>query len=602
MEDIKTTPRKYLWFSALIILIIRIIPILFLQSINISTDEYTVISMAAKMAGYDWSSTMRPHLYYGYVLSVIYSFLFEFDFLINHPSMLFQAMLMCNAAIATLGYIFIYKTVNMLNCLCDVSNLQKTILSMSVSLLPTIFLYEKNATNETIYFFFSYVSIYLLVSLHYSNYHAVLKESLLAITAIMAYVCNGRGITIVAVIIIVEVWLLAKKSKKIQHFFAFFISLILIYYIQKYIKDIVVDIFFSEGASNLSEASYVSNILDSFISVKGWVIIFLNFICTNLAYILGTHGLGLLCLISIPELYTYYKKDTQLMLIIGCTLLLFLSNIYLTGLQFPAIYESLYTSIINGDAFAATSRIDKLFYDRYISVVYPYVILLLSLVIIKFETVQLRKFFYINLCLILLSIILYIEFILGRIDSTEAAIINSPIVSAFLLDFYNDAKFGIVKGQNIIWLLIYTIVINFVILIVIKWKKQATNGILLCISVIWILYLNVTQLIPRSDYYYNMVNHSIVEEIKKCLADGIDITFYSDSTCDYLYQMQMPNYSVKQTNIEELLTETDSNIMVLDYIQIQEAYDSIGLEYIIKEIGGENVFLAGYELINYYMH
>ena len=77
VEDIKTTPRKYLWFSALIILIIRIIPILFLQSINISTDEYTVISMAAKMAGYDWSSTMRPHLYYGYVLSVIYSFLFE---------------------------------------------------------------------------------------------------------------------------------------------------------------------------------------------------------------------------------------------------------------------------------------------------------------------------------------------------------------------------------------------------------------------------------------------------------------------------------------------------------------------------------------------
>lgn len=185
----------------------RVIPIFFMKSINISTDEFTVIGMAAYLAGLDWTDVIRPQYYYGYPMSIIYAPIFFINPLLKYPIILYRLCLFINALLGMLNTWIIYKLLFRLN-----SNTKtKSVLWLTLiySLAASSVAFEKVLTNETLLSLCFNLAIYISISfVDNCKKRNIINSLILGAISVLAYVINGRGIILFAMILVL--WLIMK--------------------------------------------------------------------------------------------------------------------------------------------------------------------------------------------------------------------------------------------------------------------------------------------------------------------------------------------------------------------------------------------------------
>ena len=234
----------------------RAIPIFFMKSINISTDEFTIIGMAAHLAGLDWTSAIRPQYYYGYPMTFIYAPIFLLKPLLEYPVLLYQLCLFINALLGLLNTWVVYRLLLKLYG-DDKSNKMVLWLTLIFSLATSSIASEKVLTNDTLLSVCFNLAIYLCVGFtKYFKKKNIINSVLLGAISLLAYAVNGRGIILTGMIIIL--CLIMKAFHKTYHLYisAYLLSISGFLFVHSKIKAYYVATFFTSENIQVANSGF----------------------------------------------------------------------------------------------------------------------------------------------------------------------------------------------------------------------------------------------------------------------------------------------------------------------------------------------------------
>ena len=547
---------KFLFILVLfVIILIKIIPCFFIKSINSTTDEFTVIGTAAHLAGLDWSGTVRQSLYYGYVTSLLYTPFFKIPFLVARPQLLCRCLLLVNSAISICNFILIYKSVSII---CKEKNIGKrTILFIAslISIMPTLNAYEKQLTNETVYFFCYTVVFYcLLKEITVKSKISILYVVISGIFSVLCYATNSRGLTLIFIATLSQIYIL-KVTKKLYYPLIYFLVLILFVIIHKYVKG---EVSIVHATTNtISNTGMISELISLFTTVDGLKRLAIGFVGIGTASTIGTFGIIFFVFIGFVN---YLRKkefsDVENITIIF-SIILFAASFVLSLAGLPLEYKKLLSAISTGIPYA-TQRGDKLFYDRYVSVSYPF-FTIMFVIWLKKKLIPITKktaLVYITISLCLYK--LFVSLILAHLKGTFL-LSASPILGQLISLTSEDYRFF--SFTNTHFAILIALLLIGVLYYILNTDKKFLP-ILYLYFILCFIYIISFQVIPKSDYFSSIVNQQALEYTDS----HPDTVIMASTDDDYLYQFNaMEKTIISRTNMDYIYKLDDNtNVLVLD--------------------------------------
>lgn len=590
----------------------RVIPIFFMKSINISTDEFTVIGMAAYLAGLDWTDVIRPQYYYGYPMSIIYAPIFFINPLLKYPIILYRLCLFINALLGMLNTWIIYKLLFRLN-----SNTKtKSVLWLTLiySLAASSVAFEKVLTNETLLSLCFNLAIYISISfVDNCKKRNIINSLILGAISVLAYVINGRGIILFAMILVL--WLIMKIFRKTYYLYIcpYLLSIFGLFLVHFKIKAYYLGTFFTPTNMNVANSGFDEyiEILIKFFSTNGLLALFIAVIGLLYTLTFSSYGFCIILLfvtigifiskkVKRQTRHAYFESPCNMelyVLIILCFFFILLS-IGISVVHFGNFFYDMSTKIKGGEIHV--NRADRMFYSRYTSTIKPLIIVFGIYIVEKIEKQYRKKLFLISFMFIFLLCILFQAINAPLIDNISYASSNSPELSIILTNLHEDFKYGTVKAERFIFTSIIIIILtSFYYICYLKDKTKVFKICFTCINITMGFLLLTEFLIPRSEYYYNIPNKNIITYLSDIYKETSDITFITDGTEDYLYQMHLPK--VKIINWDTTAIETYNELIIVNYDRYELTLpENLFYEVVINLSTEEKILVKGNKTIEYF--
>lgn len=220
---------------------------------TIIPDELNPVGIAAKLAGYDWSTAIVNYKnYYGYGQSIFYTPLLYF---IDDGIILYKSMIILNSFFLSFIPVIAYYITKIFFDIKDKKSL--FLITMASSLQPGYLILSKYAWNETFVplLFWLVLLFFCRCYLNSENSKKNVLDSVgLASSLIYGYAVHGRFLAIlVATIMIIVIYRIVFKKSMINNI-AFVFTLIIAYFIDKVLKK-----YFLENVWLVNDASELRN-------------------------------------------------------------------------------------------------------------------------------------------------------------------------------------------------------------------------------------------------------------------------------------------------------------------------------------------------------
>lgn len=594
--NITKLKHKYLYFTLAFIFVIEVIPIFSIDSLTVDSSEYNIIAIAAGMSGLDWKSTINSNYYFGYLTSILYFFAFLFKPLLKSPVLLYQSFLFINVCLSVFTTFLLYKLLLIINKHCLNEKLIAAICIVASMLMSKLTL-SKSATNENFYILF-YYPVFLIILLNILKKENGTKHSILiALSLVGACANNNRGLILVIIVFVTYFLFRLVKKERIIKIIPFCITLVLAYILHMILKNYFVINFFQnpEQMNNDNPSGLFHNLI-KLLNFSGMKMIFMCTIGWIYNFFITTYGIGsIFIVISVMVVKDFFfnkvKKFTDLE---HCTVIMslgFLMGSILLGCLF--YYNSFYDMLNFIDSKLAVTRVDKLIYGRYISTIKPIIVSFTLFFMFKYNKLKLKKIGR-YACLLMYFFCKTASVYIGtRMDGKRYASTDIGEFAIFLQNFQKNPKYGIAE-QNIIYFisLLFIIMLIMIVILWVKNNKRLLMSIIMSVHLIIYYFIISICVIPKSDYYYGLVDNNLVNCIEYISGVHEETPIYINSNA-YLYQFNCPDANIRPLNWEKVVMD---NNYLIKMNQVNENLKNVSDIYKIEQ---SNLYAVGSDIKNY---
>lgn len=436
MEESKLIKRKEdiaLAVFALGVIVLRLFYISRTNGPFIYADEMGYWSHAAHITGNTWAGVMNGMGWYsfGYSLWLALTFLFSHNMVV-----MFHIAVFMNALMSLVTFVIAYRICTRL--LENYSRILCGLLAFAVTSFPTYIFYSYTALSETLGNLLVWLLLYELVSLEEKPHWW--KGLVLGATALYAFMVHNRllVLAIAVALCLILLWIVKKVDWKVLLAFIFATCICALFYVwmKKYLGTMVVQNQVVEAAAvsvTQGTANTFGQVFKKFESIfKSNSIIYALFsmigqVWQSLASTYLLLGVGFIYCVE-KVISNLKEKDKITMFLYP--LLAFLGMVCLSTIAFSGCD----LSPIEGKV-----RMDYAFYGRYNECIFPMLILMALVMMIR--GVRHEKIWYgiVLVCFLGLSAVMY-----GRLHGIENGYLN--IVSAVGIHMFHWlGEFSVVK-------------------------------------------------------------------------------------------------------------------------------------------------------------
>lgn len=510
-------------------------------------DEFTYGSIAAYLAGYNWSDVTSLGSYYssGYSILLVPLFiLFKSSYVIHKAAIVFNALLLTGSFI--LSY----------NCgrkiYSDINKIYLMITCFIIVIYPNCLVQSNIAWSEILLYFLFWCCFRVIIELHYQPTSKLCI--LLAFFLAYMYLVHQRCLGVVAAVTIIIVGMRITKKINNKQIISFIIILTLGLFFQYFIKNFFQGELWSHSELiQINDYSSQANKIAYLFKIEGLKNL-IKSICGKLFYIgIGTYTVGFVGLF-----YLFYDilKNLKNILYKRFDNLFWINSFILLSFIGALAICSLY--------YIMPDRIDQVIYGRYIEYIFG-PLLLVSLLNIS-KRPNLKYFLFSALILAVLSYVVKrnLSYVTGYIGLQSSAITMFMKKNYTALDVYRAYFASISIGILFFLLISYTK----------RFKYIATTGALLLLSVCW--FYN-TELLLKNIVNYAQEKYSelwkFTEYINKYDIDEDVVFVYSNGVDEFRNQLSMIiQYDLKDKQLD-VINENEIDNVITDTVFIKNNSD-----------------------------
>lgn len=535
---------KYFVILIVFLVCFHVICNLGVKIISFSSDEFIPLSIAANYAGLDWSHARPYDYYYGYVTLIFCIPIFKIPFIYKNTFLLTQCLLAINSTFHIIMSAILYKSI----ILFDKDELKRREIAL-ITIISTcmlqVFVIGMGIQIESLFCLSFVIVFYVLLKLLQGNYRKY-EIILMAFFSCVAYVNNSRGIVlIISSVITLFLFSTIEKSER-KVFLIYFISLIGLLIIHKYILKPSYMVFFVDGAANTDSSSLIKKMM-AIVTKLDYFIAYLKLIIGWIwALIVSTYGLILVSFIMILTewINTIRERREKEFLSLLFVLLNFCGTFVLASVFAIETSKKLLNMIDKGN------RADLLIYVRYMvcvltfSIAIGLVIYLKSNIFDKYTS---------KLCfLIFVDVLgkLFYIYVANPINGIRYGVNNSVFLAMIQQNFQDTYRYGNIISDRF-WFAQIIMMISVILIFILKHKKKLFLSFFS--SVIIFTCIIYTKQIPvnRSNYYNNVIDKELIEYCNN--NDGQSI--YISNSLAYVGQYLLPDKVVyyDEINTQDIL-------------------------------------------------
>lgn len=561
----KTDTNKinyYLCVKSLVFILI--IVVVFIKSINLkmpgtTVDEFGYMSYAANLSGWDWTSIMKYHPFYGIGTSLLWVpifFLFSGD-----SGLIYQSIVVFNGVLLAGSFLISEKSAKIL--FPDISYKKRLLTCTAILFYPAYIFYTQVAISEILLYFLFWLSFYYILKL----LQTPRTRDVIALAIIEGYMLlvHLRTVPVIAITVIFMVYLCYRKhiSWKKCVLFIFLIGMsVLVWYFLK-----------SNYYSNLGEINSINqrntqfNIIEQFELIFNNLFSYIERMGTRIFYFLCTGGI-----VFWSAILYLLKEVTREIRKIRKKELIDISSIWLYLLVI--IFVNFFVFVLQG--FGTPSRLDVVVYGRYVeNLMGP--ILLLGVYCISTK----QNWSSIAVHIYLLFVILLTPFVLYQMEESATNIFAIDSAVGFGAFFTYDMEnlsidFALLKTIcSVIFFNLMCTIINKIgqhKKIPFQIKKCVRYIPIICVICFWI-YLELS-----AESQFNSKRSALFDEYTN-IAEQID------GDKDIVYVRQNNSDDCTSAKYLQYLME-DSSIEISNYDDIK--WDKIADKIILYKENGEH--------------
>lgn len=549
--------------SCLIIILAAGFHVSELTTIHVLFDEFGYTATAAYYAGYDWSSVAGHSAYYGYGYGLLLSLIMRLTQ--GNMALYYQIGIGMNILMLIGSFLI---SCNMGKKLCkDIPDEIITLTALLVSFYPNTMAQSNVLWSETILYFLFWVSVWFLIRIF--EHQKIIDCIGLSMTGVYMYMIHQRAIAIIiATVMVMSVWLIFNKNKRVGITIA--ISFVLMMILERYLKADVRQGLWGTGLSKANDFSgQTSKITDIFTSLSGFKALIIGAF-GKLYYIL-TAGLLFLGTFFAGVVENIKRKDYK-----NLPVYAYMTLCFLGALGISAIF------MLYG------TRQDTLIYGRYTEyVIGP--ILFFGILYLWSNRYSKKTYFLSIVITVFTGIIVYI-----KLKNTGYTVYNM-ICAIGLSEIFQG---GQVAGVRPIIAVILAIILSLLMVFVIKKSTLSKMLLIFCVTLLFWGYTNyrVMHVIAATNESVSEFK-DVADELRRFSENGELPVYYVTSAKDFdsryieIVQYYMPDVAVQYVNDENF-----DNVKLMDGIvfldqNCQDIFELIPEFNLISKIQNMYIFM-----------
>ena len=534
-------------------------------------DETGVVANAAYLAGYNWQDWVNAtgNYFYKYGSALLY---FPIMKLFNNPYVIYKLIMIVNAALLAIVPVCAYR---ILRIHLEVEDKKLCgMIAFVVGIVPSSVLYSLNAKADVALITWTWILLLTILECitTQKEKNQYIISALIAFVSVYLYMCHTRGIVfVIAAFMTVFVLRFVLKNKSIK-FLTYLISLAAFMLLDKKLTSFFKTSIWGSGQKKNTMEGYNFYKYRKMLSFTGVETVIKNTASWFFDTIIGTYGfviVGFFFALCIIVWYFRKKGISQKEFIVSLYgALVFLGTMALGLLFFFGVNFNLM-------AETSSSRVDRMFYSRYMSPTYAIVILIaIYYLFIKAERFALKSKVFI--AIFSGALIIFVgTWVYGLTASCGFSWRNVLDCGMFYNPGYFGKDAGSYKGNGIGNALMIGAIFGFILLVtylVLSHKNVKRKRTLICIlAVCYMANLTCNYVKLRFNADMRTMNvcgsvftqmEEIVDQYETVTEDFNDIYYDSSESSGYkFYQMGLPNFTVHVKN-KAVFEEIDNAFIV----------------------------------------
>lgn len=333
----KLKEKRWYICTFVITFLARMLRIRGTYAMRVATDDIGMLSGAAYLAGYDWSSVVSTTKYYG---QGWYSLFAPVLRIIENPATIWAVIVIVNICIVALACVFIQyigiKYLRMENNF--ITSLISIFISMAVVPSNTL-------SQEAILFCLTIIISWLLmksVQEEFSSLKRCVFMILTVVFSIWAYLIHTRAVVLLIAIPVALLSSSLRRKKKLINLAGYTISAVILYLVAGILKEEIIRLIWGGSTNSImnAELPISASTIQSVFSLKGIRVVFDCFVSNFFTACMRLYGIPCVIIILVILLLIYgFKKDGRNYQISenGKVLLVFSFTCFLIGLAGVAV-------------------------------------------------------------------------------------------------------------------------------------------------------------------------------------------------------------------------------------------------------------------------
>lgn len=314
----------------------RMLRIRGVYGMRVATDDIGLLSGAAYLAGYDWSSVVSTTKYYGQGWYFLFAPVLR---IIENPATIWAVIVFVNIGIVALACVFIqYIGIKYLK-------MEDNFVTSLISIFTSMAVVPSNTlSQEAVLFCLTIIISYLLmksVQEEFSSLKRCVFMILAVVFSIYAYLIHTRAVVFLIAIPVALLSSSLRRKKKLINLASYTVSAIILYFVADILKGKIIQHIWGTTNSVMNADLPISaSTFQSIFSLKGIRVVFDCFVSNFFTACMRLYGIPCVLIILVILLLIYgFKRDGKNYKISenGKVLLVFSFTCFLIGLAGVAV-------------------------------------------------------------------------------------------------------------------------------------------------------------------------------------------------------------------------------------------------------------------------